>query len=698
MVDISDSVVRAYSRIASDGPVGLSGNDRVALAERWGYSATDAQAAPQSANLGTSCGAPITPAQFRAGEVVVDLGSGGGFDALLAARAVAPTGRVIGVDFSAQMINRARANARLAGHENVEFRLGDLEALPVDSESVDCVISNCVINLVKDKRRVFQEVARVLKPGGRFVASDTVVLQKLPCWAKSSLQLHACCVSGALHGKDEYVRHLAESGLVDPEILSEQDVTDLFIGAETWEEARPASDKSPIPQAGLVGSITVRAEKPPRMRPEPGSADGAALPLLIMLGLSPGVIAEAERLGAEVAFFGPANGRPPRRGRLYEVDLASTADLMAKVKEVAAGRRVAGVLTLDGYFVQAAAQLAAALDVPSPVSKDFIPAADNKLRARRLLADAGIPGPQFASLRTTDDLAAKTAGLTWPLVAKPLNDSNSRLVRLCHNEPELEEAAQAILESEHNLVQQLLAKEVLVEEYIDGSEYSAEVIVEGGEVSTLAICEKRVGPPPYFIETGHMIPAQLTDVVYEKIRTVAEAAVLAVGACQTVCHVELRLRSEEAFVIEVNLRRAGGKLPELILATTGWDLEAAAVALALGRSPEPLATPRATVGIYECITVDQPCHIFYEQRAIKLPPSKCPPFVELDFAPGTLAYPVNDPRGKILGRILAYGATKSEALGTIKKIQSELRLKTQPAGVDVEPTCGVPSCWSSGCC
>ncbi|MCU0555357.1 MAG: arsenite methyltransferase [Syntrophales bacterium] len=190
------------------------------IGRKIGYAVSDLSAVPEGANLGLGCGNPIALASLREGETVLDLGSGAGFDCFLAAGRVGPAGKVIGVDMTPEMVGRARENARKDGIENVEFRLGDIEHLPVEDGSVDVIISNCVINLAPDKGRVFREAFRVLKPGGRLMVSDIVLARPLPDVVKNSVAAYVGCVAGASL-KGEYLEAMRQAGFADVAVQSE---------------------------------------------------------------------------------------------------------------------------------------------------------------------------------------------------------------------------------------------------------------------------------------------------------------------------------------------------------------------------------------------------------------------------------------------------------------------------------------------
>jgi arsenite methyltransferase len=196
-----------------------------------GYSENEMSAVPDGANLGLGCGNPTALASLKEGERVLDLGSGGGFDCFLAAKKVGKTGKVIGVDMTPEMLDKARANAKKGKYENVEFRLGEIENLPVADSSVDVIISNCVINLAPNKKRVFEEAFRVLSPNGRLMVSDIVLLKPLPEEIQKSVEAYTSCVAGA-EIKDKYLALMRDAGFKDVQVLSEKTYPLDFILSE----------------------------------------------------------------------------------------------------------------------------------------------------------------------------------------------------------------------------------------------------------------------------------------------------------------------------------------------------------------------------------------------------------------------------------------------------------------------------------
>jgi ubiquinone/menaquinone biosynthesis C-methylase UbiE len=258
---IRQSVRKIYGKIARGGTTGCgcdtsscgSGGQPLTAAEmsdKLGYSGDELKAAPEGANLGLGCGNPQAIAELKQGETVLDLGSGGGFDCFLAARQVGPSGRVIGVDMTPDMVSLARANAGKSDLDNVEFRLGEIEHLPVADNSVDAIISNCVINLSTDKPKVYGEAFRVLGPGGRLAISDIVALRELPPEIQEDLALYAGCVAGAETVKN-LERILEELGFTDIRVTIKEQSRKAI---REWSQGRGFAD--------YVASATIEAVKP----------------------------------------------------------------------------------------------------------------------------------------------------------------------------------------------------------------------------------------------------------------------------------------------------------------------------------------------------------------------------------------------------------------------------------------------------
>jgi|SRR5665213_2068316 len=227
---VLESVKSKYGAVAES----TLSNDHAgvqAVAEAFGYSAEELTSIPADANMGLSCGNPTATAHIRAGEVVVDLGSGGGLDVFLASKMVGPEGRAIGIDMTTAMIERARANAKSGGYENVEFYQSTIDQIPLPDASVDCIISNCVINLAPDKPAVFREIARVLKPGGRVALSDIALKHDLPEAVAKSMAAYVGCIAGAIR-IDDYRAGLLAAGFEHVEIVDSKSDLDAYAKVE----------------------------------------------------------------------------------------------------------------------------------------------------------------------------------------------------------------------------------------------------------------------------------------------------------------------------------------------------------------------------------------------------------------------------------------------------------------------------------
>lgn len=232
-----------------------------------GYSDEEIEGVPDGANLGLGCGNPVALASLKEGEVVLDLGSGAGFDCFLAASKVGRSGKVIGIDMTAEMLEKARENARKGDYQNVEFRLGEIEHIPVGDNSVDAIISNCVINLSPDKAAVFSEAFRVLKPGGRLMVSDIVLEGELPDVVRESAAAYVGCISGAVL-KEDYLSLIRHAGFAEVDVLESKAFPIDFINSD--ETVLAAIDKLGLSRNEMddllvsVQSAKVKAVKPAR--------------------------------------------------------------------------------------------------------------------------------------------------------------------------------------------------------------------------------------------------------------------------------------------------------------------------------------------------------------------------------------------------------------------------------------------------
>lgn len=258
---LRDQLRARYGEIGKEkqGGCGCSGSNSLCcgsarsaedISQEMGYSEKELSAVPEGANLGLGCGNPQAIAALQPDEIVLDLGSGGGFDAFLAAQKVGDGGKVIGVDMTAEMVSRARGNAEKGGYANVEFRLGEIENLPVGDGQVDVIMSNCVINLSPEKQRVFDEAFRVLKPGGRLAISDVVMLAEVPAAIKENPDLYSACIAGA--ATVETLKQMLESsGFMDVAIEIKEESKALI---DTWEPGIAAGD--------FIVSALIKAVKP----------------------------------------------------------------------------------------------------------------------------------------------------------------------------------------------------------------------------------------------------------------------------------------------------------------------------------------------------------------------------------------------------------------------------------------------------
>lgn len=275
--DVRDAVRERYGSIANQGDSCCGsassccgadpgpGMSAQSISKTIGYSQNEMASVPEGSNLGLGCGNPMALTSLKMGDTVLDLGSGAGFDCFLAAKRVGESGHVIGVDMTPAMVEKARENAQRGEYKNVEFRLGEIENLPGADSSVDLIISNCVINLAVDKARVFQEAFRVLKPGGKLMISDIVLLRELPESIQQSVAAYVGCVSGALV-KDKYLEIIQEAGFTDIKVMSEKafgiDLVMYDPVAQSIKKEWNISDSEAEEIGKQILSISISAIKP----------------------------------------------------------------------------------------------------------------------------------------------------------------------------------------------------------------------------------------------------------------------------------------------------------------------------------------------------------------------------------------------------------------------------------------------------
>jgi SAM-dependent methyltransferase len=243
-------VRKSYTKVAKREPCCCCSE----CGEKVGYTKVELESVPKDARFSLGCGNPVALASLKEGETVLDLGSGGGLDCFLAAKKVGEKGHVIGVDMTPEMIDKARENYRKGNYKNVEFRLGEIENLPVADNTADVIISNCVINLSPTKERVFKEAFRVLKPSGRLIISDIALLKELPETIKRSKQAYIACISGAIM-KDEYIKLIKNAGFQDVKIIEETNFLTDFIDDPSAKAVLGDIDLSPEIMKALAGSV-----------------------------------------------------------------------------------------------------------------------------------------------------------------------------------------------------------------------------------------------------------------------------------------------------------------------------------------------------------------------------------------------------------------------------------------------------------
>jgi ubiquinone/menaquinone biosynthesis C-methylase UbiE len=258
---VRTAVRKRYGKIAKTDSCGCG---CTSTSQQLGYSKSELNSVPEGADLNLGCGNTVALASFKEGETIIDLGSGGGLDCFLAAKKVGSTGKIIGVDMTAEMLERARANCKKGGYKNVEFRLGEIENLPVADNTADAIISNCVINLSINKQRVFQEAYRVLKPKGRLMISDMVLLKDIPDKVKNNVLAYVGCVAGA-EKKNDYLNKIEQAGFKQVEVVAENHLPEVMLNepdVKAFIKEQNLTKQEITDISNAVVSIKISAIKP----------------------------------------------------------------------------------------------------------------------------------------------------------------------------------------------------------------------------------------------------------------------------------------------------------------------------------------------------------------------------------------------------------------------------------------------------
>ncbi len=659
------TVIKAYAQAVSDRALTGSSN---------------------SADSSFGCGGIVSWANLQLGERVLDLGSGAGSDCVEAATIVGEDGLVIGIDFTPEMVDLASSRVSNLRLRQARFTLGDIRSIPLSNSQIDVVISNCTLNLVHERLSVLKEAFRVLQPRGRLLLSEIVLTKALDESEIADADCFVNCISGATTLR-ELVCEVEKAGFIE--------VAPIRMGSLRAYGAE--SGVSPNVES-KIGSVLLRARKPGT------SAETSRLQAtrILMLGASEAALSAARHYGLRPTLLARPESEIPALDAFDIVPFdGSPDDALRACREMYVAADVRGVVAFDGPYVGIAQQLAQHFGGACRFPGALVESGENKVAARGAMKAAGVSIPSFWFGTDLQAGLEWSSAVGWPIVAKPANDANSRMVRLCRNYEDLFAAFQQILSATYNIGGGRLVYGVLLEEFIEGPEFSVEIIASANESPTVvAVCEKLLGPEPFFVEIGHAVPPSLRAKPLEAVKSMAIQAVKALGVINIVCHVEVRLADNGPVVIEVNLRPPGGKLPELICLTSGWDLSRAAVELACGFPLHAPLDEYAPCGIYHCITTDSEAVIEYEKKPVELEGVRFTPYVEIDVAPGTTVYPVNHVRGQVLGRILAFGRSPSEAWNDIRKIKQSLNLTFIPSSTD-EKTMNYgecSGCWEKGCC
>ncbi|MET0647833.1 MAG: ATP-grasp domain-containing protein [Pyrinomonadaceae bacterium] len=399
--------------------------------------------------------------------------------------------------------------------------------------------------------------------------------------------------------------------------------------------------------------------------------------LLVMLGFSDG-LAHAAEAGVRTAVLSPQFSLEEilRIDRPVRVNLDDEITVRKELVKLNETDGVLGVVAFDDALVALAARARSWLGLQGGPKSEAVRRCLRKDEMRRALAEDPQLAIPYRSVREPEELEAAVDEIGLPCVVKPVDSSNSRHVYFCDTRAKAVAAGKKVLE--WSLTAGAVSR-VLIEPFFSGPEFSVECYTFEGRTVVMAVCEKVLGPLPYFVEIGHILPTRQPGNVEELAAETARKALSVLQVDDLVTHTEVRLTPSGFKVIEINPRPAGGRLREFIQVTTGYDLHGVAIQIAAGRAPTRHA-PGAAQGIYHCITADVEGTVVYDTSYLRRPLQVgFYPIVELTVNPGERVYPVNHEEGKVLGRILAYGQNFDSAAEEVRRILCELRFQSIPS-------------------
>ena len=621
----------------------------------------------ERAKLG--CGTNVLASQLKRGYVVLDIGSGTGVDAFACARLVGKSGKIYGLDSSEEMIRIAEEVSRENQILNVEFILGDATNIPLPDGSVDVVLSDCVLNLVDDKDRAWTEIARVLKDDGHVVYSDTTITGMLPEKLRISKCARQNCVSGAV-SKDTTLSLLQSVGLEHIGVISDYSVREEYVDRLIKKDQEDEGNFD-------VRNLSVIASK------SGATLDRLNANQLYVLGQIPqnnesvssgsSCLIQVGSIRSQLDGYPiPFIQRSPKSG-------AELLSLMSDIESTSRGGAMPLPITFDEAYSRVIDEYIKLTDQQRrsrcPLRLGLMTA--DKLTLRKVLKtlfpSANPPFVHLADQHQVGDLTE----LTFPVVAKPTDDANSRNVFYCKDIKSLQEASEVILEQTETLSGLPSNKQILVEGYIAGPEYSVDVVVIDGQLEFAAFCEKTTSGSPSFVEVGHMYPAKLHGNMTADVLEIVKCLVDNLKVDRAVAHVEFKIDEGDTIkIVEINARPPGGGMAWMLEQATGVDLVGTFLKMQLEDEIESPTQSKFHAAVYKCWFTDKRAILDYSDGELKLSTNLLPR-VEMDKPRGSIVFPLTHQEGGIFGRAICFGRSRDEAWSSLLEVENGLNISLE---------------------